>query len=48
MNLWIPVGKRWEGGIDWEFGTDIYTLVYLKQITNKDYSIPQGALLNIL
>ena len=23
-------------GIDWEFGIDTYTLLYLKQITNKD------------
>ena len=23
-------------GIDWEFGTDMYTLLYLEQITNKD------------
>ena len=23
------------GRIDWEFGIDIYTLLYLKQITNK-------------
>ena len=22
--------------IDWEFGTDMYTLLYLKQTTNKD------------
>ena len=22
--------------MDWEFGTDIYTLLYLKQITNED------------
>ena len=23
-------------GIDWEFGIDMYTLLYLKQIINKD------------
>ena len=23
------------GGIDWELGIDMYTLLYLKQITNK-------------
>ena len=23
-------------GIDWEFGVDMYTLLYLKQITKKD------------
>ena len=27
----------WVGvGIDWDFGIDMYTLLYLKQITNKD------------
>ena len=26
----------WGGGINWEFGIDLYTLLYLKQITNKD------------
>ena len=25
-----------QGGIDWEFGIDKFTLLYLKQITNKD------------
>ena len=24
------------GGINWEIGIDIYTLLYIKQITNKD------------
>ena len=30
-----------EGGINWEIGIDIYTLLCIKQITNKDllYSI---------
>ena len=27
-------GSGW--GKDWEFGTDMYTLLYLKQIINKD------------
>ena len=31
-NLWGEVG----GGINWETGIDIYTLLYIKQITNKD------------
>ena len=35
MNLWLPDGKGWEGGIDWETGIDVYTPLYLKQITNK-------------
>ena len=29
-------GERVGRGINWEFGTDIYTLVYIKQVTNKD------------
>ena len=31
-----------EGGINWEIGTDIYTLQYIKYITNK------GTLFNTL
>ena len=33
MNLWLPEGK---GGIVKEFGIDMYTMIYLKWITNKD------------
>ena len=38
-NLWLPgesVGLG--GGVDWEFGIDMYTLLYLKQmpIRGKD------------
>ena len=28
-------GNVW-GGINWEFGINIYTLLYIKQIINKD------------
>ena len=35
MNLWLPGDGCWEG-VDRELGTDMYTLLYLKQITNKD------------
>ena len=40
-NLWLP---KWErgGGINWEIGTDIYTLLYIKQITNKDLLYSTG------
>ena len=40
MNLQLLGEKAW-WGIDWEFGNNMYTLLYLKQITNKDlqYSI---------
>ena len=30
MNLQLPGGKGGGGGIDWEFGIDLYTLLYLK------------------
>ena len=33
MNLWLPEGK---GGIVKEFGIDMYTVLYLKWITDKD------------
>ena len=37
-------GKK--GKRDREFGMDMYTLLYLKWITNKAYCIAQGTLLN--
>ena len=33
--LWLPGYKEW-GGINWEIGIDIYTLLYIKQVTNKN------------
>ena len=32
----VTKGEREVGGINWEIGIDIYTLLYIKQITNKD------------
>ena len=32
----LTKGKAWQGGINQEFGIDIYTLPYKKQIANKD------------
>ena len=32
----------WGGGIDWEFGIDMYTLLYLKYKTNKDLLYSTG------
>ena len=32
--LWLSEGK--DGGINWEIDIDIYILLYIKQITNKD------------
>ena len=37
MNLQLTVGRRMGQGIDWEFGIDMYRLLYIKQITNKGY-----------
>ena len=34
-NLWLPGGKG-SGRINWEIEMDIYTLLRIKQITNKD------------
>jgi len=34
-SLWLPGGRLGEGIIR-KFGMDIYTLLYLKWITNKD------------
>ena len=33
--IMVTKGKKW-GGIKQEFGINIYTLPYIKQITNKD------------
>ena len=39
-NLWLlGVRRVW---INWEIGIDIYTLLYVKQITNKDLLYSTG------
>ena len=40
-------GGGWREGIVREFGNEVYTLLYLKLITNKTYFIAQGILLSI-
>ena len=30
MNLRLPGQKGWGGGIDWDLGIDMYTLMYVK------------------
>ena len=37
----INKGER-RGGINWEIGVDINTLLYIKQITNKDLLYSRG------
>ena len=44
MNLWLPRGE----GIVKEFGMDMYTLLYLKWITNKDLLSSTGNLVNVM
>ena len=41
-NLWLPKGKGWRGGINQEFGINIYTPLYIKQIINKDLLYSPG------
>ena len=36
----LPGGKG--GGINWEIGIDIYTLLYIKLVTNKDLLYSTG------
>ena len=43
MNLWLQGGDEgWTEGIVKEFGMDMYTLLYLKWITNKDLLYSTG------
>ena len=40
-NVWTPGGERgvgwWGGVMNWEIGIDMYTLMCIKQITNKNF-----------
>ena len=39
----MVTGRKSVGeGIDWEFGLDMYTLLYLKERTNKDLLYSRG------
>ena len=45
----VPRGEGWGEGIVREFGMDMYTLLYLKWITNKNLVyISLGILLNVM
>ena len=35
-DLRLPRGRRGGGGMDWEFGIDMYTLICIQWITNKN------------
>ena len=39
-NLWLQKGKG--GEINWEYGINRYTLLYIKQINNKDLLYSTG------
>jgi len=37
-------GKTWWEGVNWVVGIDIYTLLYIGWMGNKDYCVAQGNL----
>ena len=39
LNLWLPKGK---GGWNQDFGINRYTLLYIKQVTDKDLLYSTG------
>ena len=40
--VWLPEGKHGGGGINQEFRVNVYTLLYTKEITNKDFLYSTG------
>ena len=44
----VKKGKLRGGGVNQEVGINIYTLLYTKEINNKDLLYSKGNLLNIL
>ena len=42
MNLWLLAGEGGREGIVREFGIDMYILLYLKRLTNKDLLYSTG------
>ena len=41
-NLWLPKRRGKGGGTNQEFGINIYTLLYIKQVINKDLLYSTG------
>ena len=39
---WLPRGKEGLGRINWGIGIDIYTLLYIKQVMNKNLLYSPG------
>ena len=42
LELMVTRGEGRQEGIDWEFGTDVYTLLYSKWIAKKDLRDSMG------
>ena len=42
IKLTVTKGEMWRGRINEEFGINIYTLLYIKQITNKELLYSTG------
>ena len=38
----LTVTRRERGGVNWEIEIDVYTLLYIKQVTNKDLLYSTG------
>ena len=38
----VSKGERWEAGIDYEIGINIYTLLYIKLIISRDLLYSTG------
>ena len=47
IHAWLP-GEGWRERTVREFGMDMYTLLYLKCITNKDLLCSTGSVLNVM
>ena len=38
----MVIRGKWRGGMNWEIRIDIYTLLFIKEITNKDQLYTTG------
>ena len=43
MILWLPGGEGWREGVVRELEIDMYTLLYIKRMTNKDLLYSTGS-----
>ena len=42
----MDIKRGWRGGMNWEIGTDTYTLLCIKQVTNENLMYIQVTLLS--